>query len=360
MSMSQIRALSCARRATLCLFALGITTSLPAAEIPRGYVCQRASQPIVIDGKLDDASWADAAWTEEFVDIEGDKKPLPRFRTRAKMLWDDQYFYFAAQLDEPHVWGTLKEHDAVIFQDNDFEIFIDPDGDNQDYGELEINALNTEWDLRLVKAYRDGGPAENQYELPGLKTAVHVDGTLNDPSDTDKGWSVEFAIPWAALKSIAHRECPPTDGDQWRVNFSRVEWLTQILDGKYVKVPKRPEDNWVWSPQGFIDMHRPEHWGFVQFTTRPPGEVAFKPDTSLPIRQRLMAVYHAQRAHKNAHKTWAETLDQLGISEPVDAKTSPVKIQLTPEGFLAVIETPKEQGKVTKWSIRQDSRLWAE
>ena len=47
------------------------------------------------------------------------------------MLWDDTYFYVAAHLEEPHVWGTLTKHDTVIFQDNDFEIFIDPDGDNQ-------------------------------------------------------------------------------------------------------------------------------------------------------------------------------------------------------------------------------------
>ena len=68
---------------------------------------------------------------DDFQDIEGDKKPRPRFRTRAKMLWDDQFFYVAAELEEPHVWATLTKHDSVIFHDNDFEIFIDPDGDNQ-------------------------------------------------------------------------------------------------------------------------------------------------------------------------------------------------------------------------------------
>ena len=69
------------------------------------------------------------------------------------MLWDDNYFYIAEQLEEPHVWATLTKHDSVIFQDNDFEVFIDPDGDNQEYYEIEINALNTDWDLLLKKAY---------------------------------------------------------------------------------------------------------------------------------------------------------------------------------------------------------------
>ena len=124
------------------------------------------------------------------------------------MLWDDTYFYIAALLEEPHVWGTLVKHDSVIFQDNDFEIFIDPDGDNHEYYEFEINALNTEWDLLLKKAYRDGGPAINEWEVPGLRTAVHVTGTLNKLTDTDTSWSVEFAIPWKALAEFAHRSAP--------------------------------------------------------------------------------------------------------------------------------------------------------
>jgi hypothetical protein len=34
------------------------------------------------------------------------------------MLWDDQFFYVAAELAEPHVWATLDIHDSVIFHDN--------------------------------------------------------------------------------------------------------------------------------------------------------------------------------------------------------------------------------------------------
>src|SRR5437588_12300536 len=74
---------------------------------PRGYVCYRAGGPIHVDGKADEPSWGNAPWTEDFVDIEGLGKPLPRFRTRAKMLWDDQCLYVYAELREPHVWGTI-------------------------------------------------------------------------------------------------------------------------------------------------------------------------------------------------------------------------------------------------------------
>ena len=154
---------------------------------PRQYICPRADGPVVIDGKLDEKAWEAAAWTDDFVDIEGPVGSAPAHRTVVRMLWDDNYFYFAAQMDEPHVWGTLEQRDAVIYHDNDFEVFIDPDGDNHLYYELEINALGTEWDLMLIKPYRDGGPAVNAWDIQGLQTAVHVSGTLNDPGDVDEG-----------------------------------------------------------------------------------------------------------------------------------------------------------------------------
>ncbi len=233
---------------------------------PKEYVCHRTKAKISIDGKLNE--WRNVPATDAFVDIEGDRKPRPRFTTRAKMLWDDQYFYIAAELEEPHIWGTLTKRDSVIFHDNDFEVFIDPNGDRNEYYEFEINALNTGWDLFLPKPYRDGGKAQDSWDIMGLKTAVQINGTLNNPTDKDKGWSVELALPWKALAEYAHKAAPPNDGDEWRVNFSRVEWQHEIAGGKYRKIANTKEDNWVWSPQGVIDMHRPEMWGVVRFTTR--------------------------------------------------------------------------------------------
>src|SRR5512135_2345161 len=109
---------------------------------PRGYLCHFTGSPITVDGELDEAAWTTAPWTDDFNDIQGAAKPRPRFRTRAKLLWDKNYLYIAAELEEPHVWATLTNHDAVIFQDPDFEVFIDPDGDTHRYCEFEINALN--------------------------------------------------------------------------------------------------------------------------------------------------------------------------------------------------------------------------
>jgi len=191
----------------------------------------------------------------------------------------------------------LTEKNSFIFNDPDFEVFIDPDGDNHDYYEFEINALGTIWELWLERPYRDGGPVHRGHNLDGVMYAVAVHGTLNDPSDTDLGWSVEIAIPWAALKRFAGAQaCPPRDRDQWRINFSRVHWLADIVDGAYQKVPREahPEDNWVWTPQHAIDMHRPEKWGVVEFADA-PRRVRVR-DKLWPARELLMELYEEQRA----------------------------------------------------------------
>lgn len=233
--------------------------------LPKRYFCHRVSQAPKLTGWIDDSIWSLAPWTDDFVDIEGDRKLLPPLRTRSKMMWDEEFLYIAAEMEEPHLWATYTDHDSVIFHENDFEVFIDPDGDCASYFEFEINALGTYWDLHLEKAYRDGGSADNSWEIPGLIAAVGLDGTLNDPTDRDNGWTVELAFPWTAFAEKGGMRCPPRLGDVWRVNFSRVEWDLEVVEGRYRKIAGQPEHNWVWSPQGVIDMHQPEMWGFVEF-----------------------------------------------------------------------------------------------
>ncbi len=237
-----------------------------ANPIPKRYTCFRATAPLHIDGHLNEPSWKRAPWTDLFVDIEGDKRPLPWFGTRVMMLWDDEFFYFGADMEETDVWGTLTERDSVICQDNDFEIFIDPDGDGEHYMEFEINPLNTVWDLYLPKAYNKGGKADHDWDFIGIQHAVQVDGTLNCAQTVDHGWTVEVAIPWTAMVEHAGTDCPPKPGDTWRVNFSRVEWPSDKVQGGYVKKDNARCENWVWSPQGEINMHIPEMWGLVDFS----------------------------------------------------------------------------------------------
>jgi hypothetical protein len=237
------------------LFATALQAQAPTAPVlekPKTYSCHLTTHPPRIDGKLDDPAWQQATWTSDFVDIEGPAKPLPRLRTRAKILYDATNLYIAAELEEPDVKATLTQHDSVIFHDNDFEVFLKPPLADPGYFEFEINALNTSWDLFLDKPYSAGGRPDNSWEITALQSAVSVHGTLNRSGDIDHGWTVELAIPWQSFSSRLPTSAP-TPGSDWRINFSRVEWA-----------PGKPrEDNWVWTPQGVINMHVPDRWGYL-------------------------------------------------------------------------------------------------
>jgi len=238
-------------------------------DIPLTYVIKKTKTLPQIDGKLDDHAWKKSAWSSYFVDITGDAGKKPLQKTRCKMLWDDQYLYIGAELFEKDLWATLKNHDDIIFHDNDFEVFIDPNNDGHQYFEIEINALGTVMDLFMHKTYKQGGPMDMKWDTKGMISAVQLNGTLNENRDTDSSWTLEMAIPFSCMERPG-RISKPEAGQTWRINFSRVQWQLEKSGTGYIKKIKSdgtkiPEDNWVWSQQGIINMHVPEKWGFLVF-----------------------------------------------------------------------------------------------
>jgi len=233
-------------------------------------------EPVWVEGVWQQNPWNNAPWSEPFLDIEGPTKPDPRYGTWMKMLWDDENLYVAAYIEEPNLWGTMDKPDMVLFHQNDFEIFIDPDGDLASYYEIEFNILGTIFDLYLDKEYRLGGNAHPEWNCEGIQGVVNQIGKANDSTDVDRSWTVEMKIPFQCLRppktvtgdiaeNIRNGDSPSV-GEEWRMNFSRVEWQLEKVGTGYVKKPGTKEDNWVWTPQWAVDMHRLEHWGVVKFT----------------------------------------------------------------------------------------------
>jgi hypothetical protein len=343
---------------------------------PERYVCYRTAGPMTIDGRLGEPSWATAPWTMPFVDIEGDLKPRPRFVTRAAMLWDDECFYLAADMEEPHLWATVAQRDVPVLANHDFEVFIDPDGDGHEYYELEVNALNTVWDLLLVKPYRDlalvgplsgdgsVSPAVTAWDLAGLRSAVHLRGTLNRNDDTDDGWSVELALPWKTLRQCAHGPAPPEHGDQWRVNFSRVEHQVEPLGTTYQSRRGAPVDNWLWSPHRILNMHYPELFGFVQFSdaVAGTGEERFVVRPEEEAKRALYRIYYRQKAYYKEFGRFTTSLSDLRIEDPGPSLYGwPPRMQVTDSLFEASVEEMVDldgDGQRERWHIRQDSRVW--
>ncbi len=256
---------------------------------------KKINSSIFIDGNINKEIWKNAQWSKRFVDmVTGD---AGMYNTQAAILWSDTHLFFAFEAEEPFVEAKLTERDSIIFQENDLEIFIDG-GDC--YYELEVNAANTiyevffiwkdaykkggrfdvlQFDVHKPNAYTFGGDYDRKgatfwkgthprgirwaftdYDLPGLETAVEIDGTLNDNSDIDKGWSLEIGIPWSSLDLLADgRTIPPSDGDVWNMFLGRFQKL--MVGGQEVQ----PHPAMVLSSHGVYDTHLPDKWSRVEF-----------------------------------------------------------------------------------------------
>jgi hypothetical protein len=255
------------------------------------YTCYRTDTPLVIDGRLDEAAWVLAPRSEPFVDILTGQPAW--FDTRVALLWDSENLYFGFSAEETDVWGTLTERDSKIYEENDLEIFID--GGKNCYYEFEISANNVIYEVFWIwkDVHKPGGPFWGQpdfdpetqrtlvldgvgghvhprgerwgfldWDMPGLRHAVHVDGTLNKRDDIDRGWSAEIAIPWSSLAILADgRPVPPGNGDVWRIDCSRFEKI-----GRHGEVVD-PCAGWTWNRHGHYDSHIPEVFPRITFST---------------------------------------------------------------------------------------------
>jgi hypothetical protein len=343
---------------SLAVFFVGLMTYAQSEKevTPKSYIAYKTSKEIVIDGDGADKAWEKAEWTTPFIDIEGVE--TPKYKTQVKMLWDDKYYYILAKMEEPHVWANLRQRDTIIFYNNDFEVFIDPDNDTHNYYELEINALNTAWDLFINKPYREKNTVLNDWNIDGLKSAVKIDGTLNNASDTDKGWTLEIAIPWSVYKTSYFDDIVPKD-KFWRVNFSRVNWQHDIVDGKYERKKDKegkflPEYNWVWSPMGVINMHEPEKWAYVYFSSKESDDKFAIPQEE-KVKWELYTLYRAQKRYFDKNKTWAKSLQNISKKNIiVDGKVLKPVLENHSSGFNILVKSPfsnktliiKEDGKI--------------
>lgn len=291
---------------------------------PPRYGMLKIADTLQVDGKAEEAAWSKVDWISPFKHIaDGAIMQRPE-ETRAKMLWNDEFLYLYIEFKEQHLWASLQHHDSRIFEENAFELFIDPDGDSQQYMEFQINALGTVWDLLMTKPYRSGGRPLSDWDVKGLKKAVHLMGSLNRPEDQDRGWSIELAFPLKSITMGMNEKQVP--GNIWRMNLSRVQWPLKVEGGIYSKQTNAKGNAleptyWVWAPQGMVNLHMPERWGYLIFADE-KGDMK-KAETYLDsldkARELVWKVYYLQGMYKRENGGFADDLKTLNITFPADA-----------------------------------------
>lgn len=251
---------------------------------------QRINESLHIDGDLTKAVWRAAQPSPRFVDMVSGEPAY--YDTRVAVLYNQTHLYVGYWVEEPFVTATMTERDSFIWFDNDVELFI---GGDDCYYELEINAHGTMYECFFIwqDAHKPGGRFDRaefdvytrnvdilggfqdyrfgkhprgrrwgflDFDMPDIAVGVNVQGTMNDNSDIDKGWTAEIAIPWQSLAFMfTNQTLPPAPGDTLRCDFSRFEALR--LHG--APLPQNP--GWSLNPHGVYDSHIPESFSVVHF-----------------------------------------------------------------------------------------------
>ena len=221
--------------------------SVACARSGRDYVVHRAKGAIEIDGVLAESAWDRADKAGPFVrSLDG--KPASA-ATEARLLWDDDCLYVAFLAEDTNVSGAFFKDDEKLYTSNVVEIFLDPSGDGSHYHEIEVAPTNALFDASFAGGARQGMDLSWSSRA---KHAVRVDGTLNDPRDVDRGWTVELAIPFASLTGMPKPR--PQRGDRWKFNLYRLR-----------QGPGQPGEGQAYSPPMRGDFHALDRFATMRF-----------------------------------------------------------------------------------------------
>ncbi len=235
--------------AAVVLFLVGSVCS--GAEVR--FECRWAEKPLTLDIAKDAEIWKRAEAIDHFeIHWNPADARKPKTSTRAKLLWDREFVYFLAEMEDRDLHVTVNEHQGMVWTSDVFELFFKPAEDKPDYYEFEVNPTNTT--LELYFPSRNSGGYGKYKDLTHIdfKTVVKVDGTVNDAKDQDKGWTVEGRIPWKDLAPTGGR---PNPGDTWKLNLCRMDYSAGVT---------KPEQSSA-APLTRPDFHRYEDYASLKF-----------------------------------------------------------------------------------------------
>jgi len=239
-----------ARTVFILFFAVACLAALAGAQArPRPvYEVMRADQPIRVDGTLDEPAWVKAPPVGPFANT-ADGSPTA-IKTEAKILYDDNFVYFAFRNTDENIWATMTKRDAHLWEEEVVEVFVQAEPRQTSYIELEVNPLGAMLDIFLLDIRK---PLRYEsWNSEKLQWAVRVDGTVNGKPG-DREWTCEIALPLEDV--IPPPNTPPKPGDRWRVALYRIE-----------KLPAPAA--LAWSPTMKKDFHVPSMFGEIVFTGR--------------------------------------------------------------------------------------------
>jgi hypothetical protein len=191
-------------------FCLIWTNSIDAQTFP----IYKTKEKISINGDL--SEWKTPFLGPFVIHNSGDKAFQNTF---VSLLWNDENLYIAYKCNDSQIIGSLQKKDSQIFNTDDLvEIFLDPDGDSQNYIEIGVNAFSTNYDLLLkcISEECGGWNTAMDFDIKGVETVSKIN---------KDGYIVEIRIPFSSLKKIKNGGfSKPKVGTKWNGNAFRIDY----------------------------------------------------------------------------------------------------------------------------------------
>ena len=257
-------------------------TNCPYGEIPR-YGCRRTPTAAGLDGDLEKPFWRGAEQTSVFAELNTGARA--HLDTQAALQWDDENLYIGFWVSDPDVRTVDTDRSTMNWPENAvivclafpgaiYELGVSPSGKTEPLALIWKDAYARgghydvpEFNLARLQPFVIGEDHKTEHargvrwgfeawELPGMRTSVHVDGALNDRHVVDRGWTAEIALPWSGMKLLDDKEIlPPRSGTELRIELGR----TEVAEG-----PGRSATAlWTWARHGSDDLHIPECYPVV-------------------------------------------------------------------------------------------------
>lgn len=278
-------------------------SSLVAGQTATEATALKISEPIRVDGVLDEPAWSRAPVLSDFIQFQPERGAPASVRTVVRILYDAGAVYFGFENADPEkgkIAARITKRDSALEEDDAVAIYIDTYADRRACYYFMTNLLGTQSDGRIT---------DN-----GVTTDTTWDGVWRSAARrTDTGWAAEIAIELSSLKYKPGRQ------RVWGLGLARL-------------FPRRLEHD-VW--QGLVDS--------------PKRVSQFGPLSGLDLEQaskKLQVIPHVLGR--------LEDWQTVGAEAGLDARlafTQTVSGNLTVNPDFATVEADQEQINLTRFEL---------
>jgi len=297
-------------------------------QAPRAAVAKVTVAPPVIDGRLDDAVWAEAPGLLEFIQREPDQGTDATERTEVRFLVDREALYIGAWLFDRDPAGIIpgeRIRDGVLTNSDYISIIFDTYHDRQNGFLFATTPAGIEYDAQVVKEGEGGGVMQSGQarmqsgSMGGLNLNWDASWAVRTSRDS-LGWYAEFRIPFSTLRYGGGNV------QTWGLNVAR-------------SIRRRNEDSY-WSPI-------PRQFSITRLSLA--GELQ---DLPVPSRRTATLTPYLLAATSRDFSTQSEYDARADVG--VDAKlglTPSLTLDLTYNTDFAQVEVDEQRVNLTRFPL---------